>query len=1424
MSDSRCDEVPGHDPQVFVARGPRGPYRKSSGGPKLTAVGSAMADSQFATCLLLAEKDAPWSEVWNFPDSNELRAALSVKVFRTLKAPVLSEIDACLANEPGSCLLLGAILVNAWEFSDGADVAAIGEGALFQMATFLRGQRYRTAQCCFASHSVVDVALLETPVICPAEIFRRPNFSIMHHEDLLAETAVGSSKARPPAGSVLPNPDQCLTLHDVLSSWKSRYCLAHDELALPSFLDPRLSLLLLNRAWPLVAFSVVPREKVRLRLHANLPPREAELRFLASRQDSRKRRRDPEFADSDLELGDTDLLCQRKRKRPGCIESFAPHHLVRALRLDQHLKASGRIDSASADALGFLFPAEKAAAVQEFLHEGDIDLPGPTTLRRARVRFDLACMLAARRYTTHLPFLSRYICFDKSPQKEEIIVLVEDVVEKRKGEEAVRRLTPLSAMGYRHCGILHVGFCLVHKVFLEAGPSREGLESWFSSVRSVLTDHSSVEANVAELRNIIPAYLRGETPSSVRFACEGLLFPNAMRVIGVNHTMDTVLVSVLSQIPFFPAFQTAAKTLCGFLSNRGYRTSLVLRAGGKMSGPRSHSLSSFSAKFAHWRWGTLRQVCKELERVGSSLLSSWDIELFRNSKGTRIDDVDDVVASGAFWDQLTIVKIVLESLESFRTWCQACPCHEAECLRHAKKGSTFSCQMKSRRGPELAVQLEARYATWRGTAASTACPSAELHDALRNALAAAEGHCRRKFGYLSELPWLLWGVRESREVAQKCIGDFDDSLAAGVQPHRVSARFLSPGSLLRSAFEEFARGCELSEALSDELREYELAPLDETPAEAGHRDVTRIRSHAASSELAWWASSTRLKQNLCLYSDLIKRGLHDEFAQMWHGYKSVLQKKIALADRLQNVKLPRHTFTQKVYLTAGYAYTDLSWVANSRPPLSAAARRRWRDGLTKHEKATVEVRADFATRTLQDGCFFSVQKAMDADAGPPDNLPQPEAVFSTFDGWSVFKVIMVKGWKSRVVGSDAAPSFQCGVMMQPYAVRARRCLGGSEALDVFPFGDVGVVDALSLAPWSDFVNSLRSWSSVEIHDDGTATLANPRKAQSAHTDQSSDTYPSFLLIGRMLSLGWKATLGSAVPPYSPGGSKLFEYPRCVSRRWYLRCCLSAESLFQKGLPALPHSGSDSFYKELFSSTTPGSVELESFSRKAPRRRRRSDAADDTSSASASFDSEVPVYGTDLGDDEVPLLPRQRRSRVSHHSPVSLDLDIAQDLAPAPAPVAAPRGANAHGPLAVDPAHAAADSDNEFPLVSDRFAFGGKEFKALVTRLPEQVEGMTLQYDDHQDVDPRKSYLRLGVSCPQAGAGCSHYARNPCHRYRNMMPNQMKVFGQLEPLGFLGAWLCKTDACDSKTTHMKVKPSDNEICEYLVSRGYIVECQ
>ena len=88
MSDLPCDELPGHDPHVVVARGPRGPYRKSSGGPKLTAVGSAMADSQFAICLLLAEKDAPWSEVWNLPDSNELRAALSVKVFRTLKAPL----------------------------------------------------------------------------------------------------------------------------------------------------------------------------------------------------------------------------------------------------------------------------------------------------------------------------------------------------------------------------------------------------------------------------------------------------------------------------------------------------------------------------------------------------------------------------------------------------------------------------------------------------------------------------------------------------------------------------------------------------------------------------------------------------------------------------------------------------------------------------------------------------------------------------------------------------------------------------------------------------------------------------------------------------------------------------------------------------------------------------------------------------------------------------------------------------------------------------------------------------------------------------------------------------------------------------------------------------------------------------------------
>jgi hypothetical protein len=55
-----------------------------------------------------------------------------------------------------------------------------------------------------------------------------------------------------------------------------------------------------------------------------------------------------------------------------------------------------------------------------------------------------------------------------------------------------------------------------------------------------------------------------------------------------------------------------------------------------------------------------------------------------------------------------------------------------------------------------------------------------------------------------------------------------------------------------------------------------------------------------------------------------------------------------------------------------------------------------------------------------------------------------------------------------------------------------------------------------------------------------------------------------------------------------------------------------------------------------------------------------------------------------------------------------------------------------------------------------------------------------------------------------------------------MEDQQRVFGFLEPYGYLGAWLSRATDFGSKIEHMRYTPSLEDVCRYLVSRGFIRE--
>ena len=119
-------------------------------------------------------------------------------------------------------------------------------------------------------------------------------------------------------------------------------------------------------------------------------------------------------------------------------------------------------------------------------------------------------------------------------------------------------------------------------------------------------------------------------------------------------------------------------------------------------------------------------------------------------------------------------------------------------------------------------------------------------------------------------------------MAAQFLQSFD---TAQSPPHRVSVYFAGHGDTLRADMLRHAKGGGMSQRLRAEITAYQLCMLDDTVAEAPHRDISAAASRAPSSQLPWWASSVRLDQNLQLASSACGRAA---ILGVWPHWRSAM--------------------------------------------------------------------------------------------------------------------------------------------------------------------------------------------------------------------------------------------------------------------------------------------------------------------------------------------------------------------------------------------------------------------------------------------------------------------------------------------------------------------------------------------------------
>ena len=549
-------------------------------------------------------------------------------------------------------------------------------------------------------------------------------------------------------------------------------------------------------------------------------------------------------------------------------------------------------------------------------HGSDTDksaLPKHKCLTLARVRLDIAAMLARRELgPLHGPSF-RYLGFDASPQLgREIFATVERTV-LRKSLEAlsdmsafpggvhadtveIRRL-PLATLGQGRASLPDRVHAHIHQCWLEYGGSISAMRQANMDVRAVLSDMGT-EAGIGDYADVVaamygptaglhPGYGTGDELAIA--ATTTYLYPRALAVPGPQHIIDNLLCAGFHRLPWWKQWETQAKAVSQYVHPVAHRellsrlVSAVTAVAGEPEALPPHdtksmlmALNTGCCKFAKWRWQTLQAVTADLLRV------RWALEyaLRSNSQpdlgirdATLSSNVIRAVLSADFWAHTNELSVCAKPLHAFSAWLRGCPCHELE--RRVRPGVPIGvpieCPWVGCRAPELAQKVQdvhEQMQTLRGSMAQ----GMESFGVIMSLLGL-------KFDWVFHLPFTVWQVN-SAEKARLFLAAYDAQVEAGTLPHRVAQYLAGPDpDSLRPDMEHFGKSGHCSARLQAELLAYQACPLDETAIEAVHRDVSCIATRRATYQtLPFVAASLRMDQ---IFADMDKSSRFQGLVHKW---------------------------------------------------------------------------------------------------------------------------------------------------------------------------------------------------------------------------------------------------------------------------------------------------------------------------------------------------------------------------------------------------------------------------------------------------------------------------------------------------------------------------------------------------------------
>ena len=110
--------------------------------------------------------------------------------------------------------------------------------------------------------------------------------------------------------------------------------------------------------------------------------------------------------------------------------------------------------------------------------------------------------------------------------------------------------------------------------------------------------------------------------------------------------------------------------------------------------------------------------------------------------------------------------------------------------------------------------------------------------------------------------------------------------------------FIGAGSALRPAMQAFAAGAGMSAKLEEEVKSYCLGKIDDTWAEAGHRDASTVLKRCTSVTLPYVSAFLR-SEHILAEIDRMDRRQRDRFYKLFGRWSAIAQPDAKEARKLK---------------------------------------------------------------------------------------------------------------------------------------------------------------------------------------------------------------------------------------------------------------------------------------------------------------------------------------------------------------------------------------------------------------------------------------------------------------------------------------------------------------------------------------------